>query len=72
MIARGGNARGVVGVIPQGPKGSNVCLRVAKVVPDGEGAARVSALLEGILSLWLCYFHLSITHPDPLAHTIFI
>ncbi|CAJ1954200.1 unnamed protein product [Cylindrotheca closterium] len=46
MIAQGGNDRGVVGVIPQGPQRSNVCLRVAKVVPDGEGVAFVSSLLE--------------------------
>ena len=49
MIAQGGNDRGIVGVIPQGPERSNVCLRVAKVVPDGEGAALISSLLEGML-----------------------
>lgn len=47
MVATGGNDRGVTGVIPQGPQRSHVCLRVAKVVPDGEGVAFISALLEG-------------------------
>ncbi|CAJ1954206.1 unnamed protein product [Cylindrotheca closterium] len=46
MIAQGGNNRGISGVIPMGPKRSNVCLRVAKVVSDGEGVSSVSALLQ--------------------------
>ncbi|CAJ1954202.1 unnamed protein product [Cylindrotheca closterium] len=46
MIARGGNDRGVRGVIPHGPQRSNVCLKVAKVVPDGEGVALISSLLQ--------------------------
>lgn len=48
MIARGGNNRGVVGVIPEGPKESNICLRVAKVAADGQNTAPISALLEGM------------------------
>ena len=47
MIARGGNGRGTVGVIPQGPQASNVCLKVAKVVPDGELVTPLSTMLEG-------------------------
>ena len=49
MIAKGGNNRGIKGVIPQGPERSNVCLRVAKVTPDGETSTFVSALLEGMI-----------------------
>lgn len=49
MIAQGGNDRGIRGVIPQGPAASNVCLRVAKVVADGEGVALISSLLQGKL-----------------------
>ena len=48
MIATGGNDRGIRGVIPMGPQRSNVCLKVAKVVPDGEGAALISSLLQGM------------------------
>ena len=48
MIARGGNDRGIRGVIPHGPERSNVCLKVAKVVPDGEGVALISSLLQGM------------------------
>mmetsp|Transcript_35052 Transcript_35052/g.84866 ORF Transcript_35052/g.84866 Transcript_35052/m.84866 type:complete len:530 (-) Transcript_35052:179-1768(-) len=46
MIAEGGNDRGIVGVIPNGPGSSNICLRVAKVVADGEGVALISSLLQ--------------------------
>ncbi|CAJ1954205.1 unnamed protein product [Cylindrotheca closterium] len=46
MIAQGGNDQGIRGVIPMGPRRSNVCLKIAKVVPDGEGSALISSLLQ--------------------------
>jgi len=49
MIAQGGNGMGIVGAIPQGPRDSNICLRVAKVVADASGTATLSSILEGML-----------------------
>jgi len=51
MIAAGDNGRGIMGVIPEGPERSNVCLRVAKATPDRETSTFVSVLLEGKIFL---------------------
>lgn len=51
MIAQGRNDRGIFGVIPQGPEESKICLRVAKIVADGEGSAYISDLLAGKRSM---------------------
>lgn len=47
MFAQGGNNAGMLGVIPQHPSQSKVCLRVAKVFPNGKQVTSVSAILQG-------------------------
>lgn len=49
MFAQGGNNAGMVGVIPQHPRDSKVCLRVAKVFPNGKEVTAVSTILQGKL-----------------------
>eukprot|EP00980_Cylindrotheca_fusiformis_P014471 scaffold3865_cov107-Cylindrotheca_fusiformis.AAC.3 len=34
MVAKGGNGLGAVGVLPDGPEESKVCLRIARIFPD--------------------------------------
>mmetsp|Transcript_25129 Transcript_25129/g.61969 ORF Transcript_25129/g.61969 Transcript_25129/m.61969 type:complete len:587 (+) Transcript_25129:164-1924(+) len=48
MFAQGGNNAGMVGVIPQHPSQSKVCLRVAKVFPNGKQVTSVSAILQAV------------------------
>ncbi|CAJ1960575.1 unnamed protein product [Cylindrotheca closterium] len=48
MFATGGNDAGMVGVIPQHPSQSKVCLRVAKVFPNGQEVTSVSAILQAV------------------------
>lgn len=47
MFATGGNNAGMVGVIPEHPQTSKVCLRVAKVFPNGQEITSISTILEG-------------------------
>ncbi|KAL3940591.1 MAG: hypothetical protein SGBAC_004899 [Bacillariaceae sp.] len=48
MFAQGGNNAGMLGVIPQHPSQSKVCLRVAKVFPNGKQVTSVSAILQAV------------------------
>jgi len=48
MFSTGGNNAGMVGVIPQHPRESKVCLRVAKVFPNGRETTSVSAILQAV------------------------
>lgn len=45
MIAKGGNNEGVVGVLPDGPEQSKVCLMVARVFADGEDSTSISSII---------------------------
>ncbi|CAJ1954195.1 unnamed protein product [Cylindrotheca closterium] len=48
MIARGGNNRGTVGVIPQGPEKSKVCLSIARVFADNSKSTATSRILRAV------------------------
>jgi hypothetical protein len=47
MVAEGGNGEGVVGVIPDGPETSKVCLMIARVFADGEDSTSLSNIIAG-------------------------
>eukprot|EP00980_Cylindrotheca_fusiformis_P014472 scaffold3865_cov107-Cylindrotheca_fusiformis.AAC.4 len=49
MIAKGGNDKGVVGVLPNGPKKDKVCLMIARVFPDGKESTSVSNIIEVVM-----------------------
>mmetsp|Transcript_3549 Transcript_3549/g.8085 ORF Transcript_3549/g.8085 Transcript_3549/m.8085 type:complete len:763 (-) Transcript_3549:102-2390(-) len=48
MVALGGNSRGTVGVIPQGPEKSKVCLSIARVFADNSKSTATSRILRAV------------------------
>jgi serine protease len=48
MIAKGGNDRGTVGVIPYGPEESKVCLSIARVFADDTDSTATSNILRAV------------------------
>jgi serine protease len=45
MIAQGNNDEGILGVIPDGPEKSKVCLMIARVFADGSDITSISAVI---------------------------
>ena len=48
MIAKGGNDQGIIGVIPDGPEESKICLLIARIFPDSEGSTSSDNVLKGV------------------------
>ena len=47
MFATPNNNRGMVGVVPDIPQTSRICVKVAKVFPDGSDTTSISTVVEG-------------------------
>lgn len=48
MVAKGGNNQGVIGVIPEGPETSKVCLLIARVFADFETSTSSENVLQAV------------------------
>ena len=48
MIAKGDNNEGIIGVIPDGPEKSKVCLLIARVFPDYDQSTRMSYVTDAV------------------------